>query len=177
VRYTGKPVRMPIRAHATQTGVEVDFTTELEAASATDPGNFAVELWNYHYSGNYGSPEVSVLDPKVEKHDSLEVKSVKLSADKKKLFIEVAGLQPADQFSIRYNVKAADGTELKSELIGTIHKLGTETAANLQESTAHLELRIRPVVTGWARMIFPGLLSVALISSNWNRASATSGWV
>lgn len=132
VRYTGKPVRMPIRAHATQTGVEVDFTTELEAASATDPGNFAVELWNYHYSGNYGSPEVSVLDPRVEKHDSLEVKSVKLSADKKKLFIEVAGLQPADQFSIRYNVKAADGTELKSELIGTIHKLGTETAANLQ---------------------------------------------
>ena len=132
VRYTGQPVRMPVKAHATQTGIEVDFSTALDPTSATDVGNFAVELWNYRYSGNYGSPEVSVKTPATEKHDNLEVKSVKLSSDKHKLFIEVEGLQPADQFGIKYNVKAADGTELKSELIGTIHKLGTETAAALQ---------------------------------------------
>jgi hypothetical protein len=132
VRYTGQPVRMPVKAHATQTGIEVDFSTALDPATATDIGNFAVELWNYRYSGNYGSPEVSVKTPATEKHDNLEVKSVKLSSDKHKLFIEVEGLQPADQFGIKYNVKAADGTELKSELIGTIHKLGTETAAALQ---------------------------------------------
>ena len=132
VRYTGQPVRMPVRAHATKSGIEVDFSTELDPATATDVGNFSVELWNYRYTGSYGSPEVSVKLPATEKHDTLEVKSVKLSSDKRKLFIEVDGLQPADQFGIRYNVKASDGTELKSELIGTIHKLGTETAAAMR---------------------------------------------
>lgn len=132
VRYTGQPVRMPVRAHATQSGIEVDFSTALDPATATDIGSYAVELWNYRYSGNYGSPEVSAKTPATEKHDSLEVKSVKLSSDKHKVFIGLDGLQTADQFSIKYNVKSADGVELKSELIGTIHKLGTETSAALQ---------------------------------------------
>ena len=66
-------------------------------------------------------------NPGKEAHDKLAVKSAKLSADGKTLFLEVDGLQPADQYSVKYSVVAADGTDLRSELIGTIHKLGSDS--------------------------------------------------
>ena len=47
-----------------------------------------------------------------------------IAANKRTLFLEIDDLQPADQFSVRYSINAADGAELRSEIIGTIHKLG-----------------------------------------------------
>jgi len=128
VRYTGKPVRLPVKAHAAQNGIQLTFATELDAKTAEDAESYAVELWDYRYTGNYGSPEVSVKAPGQNGHDKLDVKSAKLSADRKTLFLEVIGLQVADQFSVKYAVNTADGTELRSEIIGTIHKLGAPVA-------------------------------------------------
>ena len=127
VRYTGKPVRMALKSHVSKSGITIAFSAPLDPKSAQDLENYAVELWNYRYSGNYGSPELSVKNPGKEAHDKLAVKSAKLSADGKTLFLEVDGLQPADQYSVKYSVVAADGTDLRSELIGTIHKLGSDS--------------------------------------------------
>ncbi|MBI3416564.1 MAG: hypothetical protein HY043_14810 [Verrucomicrobia bacterium] len=127
VRKTDKPVRMPIKTHVAQNGIEITFSADLDSKSAEDTANYAIELWNYRYSGNYGSPEVSVKEPAKQAHDKLEVKSAKLAANKRTLFLEIEGLQPADQFSVRYGINAADGAELRSEIIGTIHKLGANT--------------------------------------------------
>jgi len=124
VRYTGKPVSMVTRAHAAQNGFNLTFGTALDAKAAEDPQNYAVELWNYRYSGAYGSPEMSVKNPGKTTHDKLEVKGAHLGKDGKTVFLEVEGLQPADQFSVKYSLKASSGTEMNSEVIGTIHKLG-----------------------------------------------------
>ena len=132
VRYTGKPVQMPVKAHAAANGIEITFSTALDSATAGDPESYAVELWNYRYSGNYGSPELSVKNPGVTAHDKLPVKSVRLSPDGRTVTLFVDGLEPADQFSVRYAVKAADGAELRSEVIGTIHRLGAPIAAAAQ---------------------------------------------
>ena len=125
VRYTGKAVPMVTKAQVVQNGIRLNFATELEAKTAVETDNYAVELWNYRYSGSYGSPEVSVKSPEKTQHDKLTVKSVKLGADRHSVFVEVEGLQPADQYSVKYALKAADGSEMKSEVIGTIHKLGS----------------------------------------------------
>ena len=129
VRYTGQPVRMPVRARAAANGIELTFATPLDRESAEDPENYAVELWNYRYSGNYGSPELSVKQPGTQAHDKLEVTGAQLSADGTTLRLLVDGLEPADQYSVRYSIKAADGVELRSEVIGTIHRLGPALAA------------------------------------------------
>jgi hypothetical protein len=126
VRYTDKPVYMPTKAHATQNGLVFTFAAPLEPTSANDPANYAVELWNYRYSGEYGSPELSVTTPSKQAHDRLEVKSAQLAVDQRTLFLEIPGLTAADQYSVRYGIQAADGTELRSEVIGTIHQLGPE---------------------------------------------------
>ncbi len=129
VRYTGKPVRMPVRAHVARNGIELTFSTPLDPKAAQDPSGYSVELWNYRYSGGYGSDELSVKTPGKKGHDPLEVSAVKLSADGRSVFLTVAGLEAADQYSVKYSINAADGTEIRSEIIGTIRKLGPEVTA------------------------------------------------
>lgn len=129
VRYTGKPVRMAVRAHVARNGIELTFSTPLDPKAAQDPTGYSVELWNYRYSGGYGSDELSVKTPGKKGHDPLEVSAVKLSADGRSVFLTVAGLEAADQYSVKYSINAADGTEMRSEIIGTIRKLGPEVTA------------------------------------------------
>jgi hypothetical protein len=117
---------MPIQSHVAKNGIRIKFSTDLDGATAQDASSYAVEVWNYRYSGGYGSPELSVKEPGKQAHDRLEVKSARLAADKRTLFLEIPGLTEADQYSVRYSISAADGTELRSEIIGTIHKVGPE---------------------------------------------------
>jgi hypothetical protein len=129
VRYTGKPVTTPVKTRTGKNGIQLTFATELDAKTAEDVQSYSVELWNYKYSGAYGSPEVSVKHPGKTGHDKLEVKSAKLSPDRKTLLLEVDGLRAADQFSVKYSLNTASGAEIRSEVIGTIHKLGPALSA------------------------------------------------
>jgi hypothetical protein len=145
VRYQpGPPVRMPIGLHATKRGVKIDFACELDPASAGDVQNWSVEVWNYVWSSAYGSPEISTLGDGAaptelgkdgamqytpaqmaqKKHDSLTVKSVTVSADKRSVFLEIPEIKPVMQMSIKFGIQSADGGELRSEVINTIHALG-----------------------------------------------------
>ncbi|HEY7118697.1 MAG TPA: DUF6797 domain-containing protein [Tepidisphaeraceae bacterium] len=127
VRYTGKPVIMPNGLHVTKTGVDVTFTSALEAKSATDAGNWSVEQWNYEWAEHYGSGNFSAEDPKKKGGDGVkdpvEIKSVKLSPDARTVTLELAQVIPVMQMNIKYNLKAADGTPAKSEIFNTINKV------------------------------------------------------
>jgi len=143
VRYTGTAARMPIGLAATKQGLRVDFTCELDAQAATDAANWNLELWNYVWSSAYGSPEISTTETKVaatelgndgrlqfskaqmaeRKHDVMVVRKATLSADKRSVLLEVADLRPAMQAQLKYDVKSADGAELRGQVTGTIHAL------------------------------------------------------
>jgi hypothetical protein len=123
VRYTGKPVHMPTKLHATKQGVELTFTSPLDEASAADVGNWNVEQWNYKWTSDYGSPEFKVSEPNVKGHDKVEVKSVRLSGDRKTALLEIPTIQPVMQMKISANVKAADGTPIKQDVWNSIWKL------------------------------------------------------
>jgi hypothetical protein len=129
VRYTGKPVHMPLELHAFKDGLKITFTGALDATSASDLANYAIEQWNYIYTGSYGSPEVSASEPGRKSHDKVEVKSARLSHDKQTVLLEIPGLQPVNQMKIKMNLKAADGTAISPEIYNTIHKLGSTTVA------------------------------------------------
>ena len=123
VRYTGKAVNMPTKLRATKQGVELTFTSPLDEASVADVGNWAVEQWNYKWTGNYGSPEFSVSDPEKKGHDKVEVKSAKLLADQKTVLLEIPTIQPVMQMKISANVKAKDGSPVKQDVWNSIWKL------------------------------------------------------
>ena len=119
VRYTGKPVTFPAQLNVKPNGVNLAFTTELDAATASDAGNYAVEQWNYKWSSAYGSGEYKLDGTKGK--DAVEVKSAKLSADKKSVFLDLGSVVPVEQMEIKFNVKSASGATIPGRIINTIN--------------------------------------------------------
>jgi len=104
-------------------GVQLTFTQPLATDSAADLQNFSGRRWNYQRAENYGSPEFSVADPKKRGRDPLTISSTKLSADGKTLTVAIDDLKPVMQQTIKFNLKAKDGTPISQEIQHTIHAL------------------------------------------------------
>lgn len=124
VRYTGAPVQTAAELHALKNGIQIKFTSPLDETSATSLDNYSVEQWNYKWTADYGSPEFSVSDPSQKKHDPVTIKSVKLLADKKTIFLEIPDIQPVHQMKIKIKINAADGFPISQDIYNTIHRLG-----------------------------------------------------
>jgi hypothetical protein len=121
VRYTGKPVYSVRGLKVVRGGVELTFTQPLDRATAEDAQNISGKRWNYARTSKYGSPEFSVADPKKRGRDNVEIPAAKLSPDGKTLRVEIADLKPVMQQTLRFNLKAADGTAIAQEVMHTIH--------------------------------------------------------
>jgi hypothetical protein len=146
VRYTGAVAHMPIELHVKKDGLELRFTSTLDTQTARDPENWHLEQWRYLWSSAYGSPELSTeadleapaevgKDGRAEftkaqasktKHDPVSVKSVTIGTDDRSVFLEIPGLKPVMQMSIKYDLKTSDGKDLRGEVVNTIHALGKE---------------------------------------------------
>ena len=116
VRYTEKPVYLPIGLKATKAGMVITFSGALDPKTAGDAKNFAVQTWSLKRSEKYGSDH---YDQKLSK-----VNAAKLSPDGKTVTLEIEDLKPTWSMEIKYNLKAADGSEVKGFLHNTIHRLG-----------------------------------------------------
>ncbi len=132
VRYTGKPVNMPKALNVQKDGIRITFTNPLDATTAVDDQNWAIDQWNYQWTQNYGSKLYSTKDPaKVlgDKRqgafggDPLPIKAIPLSEDKKTVHLIVDNLKPVMQSRIRFNIMAADKTAIKQEILHTINRV------------------------------------------------------
>jgi hypothetical protein len=124
VRYLpGKTVNMPTDLHVEPDGVTIAFTSPVDHDAATDSGNYDIEQWNYIWSNDYGSPEVSRDNPKKKGRDTVDIDSIDLSADKHSVKLKIADLKPVMQMKITMKIKAADGTPMSYEIDNTINKV------------------------------------------------------
>ena len=131
VRYTGAPVDMAAEVHTLSGGIQIKFTSPLDETSATSLDNYSMEQWNYKWTHEYGSPEFSVNDPSHKKHDQVPLKSAKLLADKKTVFLEIPGIKPVNQYKLKVKITAADGSPISQDIYGTIHRLGNRKNLSL----------------------------------------------
>jgi mono/diheme cytochrome c family protein len=129
IRYTGSPVNMPQELHFVRDGIVLGFTDPLDPTSASDPGNYDVQAWNYHWTINYGSPDFKLNGQ--EGRDIWTVNSAALSEDKKRVFLKIPEVQPVMQVHVTFNLKAANGGELQNFVHGTIHKLDRKSGEDL----------------------------------------------
>jgi glucose/arabinose dehydrogenase len=132
VRYTSKPVGMPVALNVLQDGLKITFASPLNPAAAADPSNYAIEQWNYLYTGNYGSPDFSVATTGNKGHDKISVKSARLSRDGRSALLEIPGLQPSMQMRIKMTLTSAEGATVNQEIHNTIHKLGKAPVSSIQ---------------------------------------------
>lgn len=123
VRYTGKPVYSVRGVKVVPGGVELSFTQPLDKASAEDLQNWSGKRWNYVRSENYGSPEIGVSDPNKKGRESINITGARLGADGKTVTLAIENLKPVMQQSIKWDLKAADGTKVAQEIQQTIHEV------------------------------------------------------
>jgi hypothetical protein len=130
VRYTGKPVYSVRAVKVVKDGVQVSFTQPLDKASAEDVQNWSGKRWNYIRSENYGSPEVNIADPKKKGREAIDITAAKLSDDGKTVTLKIADLKLANQQSLKWDLKAKDGTPVAQDIQHTIHEIPSGNALN-----------------------------------------------
>jgi hypothetical protein len=133
VRYTGKPIYLPVGLEVKQDGVLLTFSDALDPETANDPASFAVTVWDYIWGSQYGSPHISPSNPAADlakmgdkidieyrADDELTVTRAELRGDKQ-VFLAIAGLRPVMQMQIKVNVDAKDGAAMKHTIYNTVH--------------------------------------------------------
>ncbi len=118
-----KPVALPRGIHAHKNGVEIAFTAPLDSKTAEDVDSWGVSRWNYRWTSQYGSHDWSVTNPEQQGHDTVEVKSARLSKDRKSVFLDIPSIAPVMTMEIQYSVATEDGTPIEQEIYETIHEL------------------------------------------------------
>lgn len=124
MRYTGKPYNLPTALHVKPGKVEVKFDQPLDKSLASDVDSYSVKQWNYRWTENYGSPHFKVSNPKQQGEEEVEVESADLSPDGKTVTLTIKDLKPVMQMKITYNLKSADGAQVRNTIHNTINVVG-----------------------------------------------------
>lgn len=91
--WTGDPAFEMLAVRARSNGMEIEMTEPIAAADGASATDYEIKQWYYKPTADYGGPK---LDEK-----SLAVKSVNISPDRKKVFLEIEGMQSGHVIYIR----------------------------------------------------------------------------
>lgn len=83
--YNGDPTFEMLRLRAKTNGLEIEFTEALPEGRGWDPIDYEIQQWRYEPTAEYGGPKI---DEKV-----LEVTSATVSGDRRRVFLEIVGLE------------------------------------------------------------------------------------
>ncbi|XOV92413.1 MAG: DUF6797 domain-containing protein [Bacteroidota bacterium] len=114
IRYTGKPLTVPIGLSAHSDGVILEFADALDEKSIS-PNSFKVQTWFIFRSANYGSKRYDIR--------TLTITDVDLSPDGKKVKLIIPDIEPIDIMTIDYELMDKQGNKLSGSLQNTIHNL------------------------------------------------------
>jgi glucose/arabinose dehydrogenase len=123
VRYTGKPVNMPVTWKVRKTGIDLVFSDTLDREIAADPDSYSAVWFQVESTADYGSPEFSPLDRSKRGRQPIEISAAKLSDDGKTVSLEIPGLRPVTNLIVKYSLRSAAGAKLQSDATFTINRL------------------------------------------------------
>jgi putative heme-binding domain-containing protein len=115
LRYTGRPVHLPVEISATKKGITLGFSGELDPATAADVANYRLKVWDLARTADYGSPHLN--------EQELKVTSATLSSDGLSVRLEVEGIAPTWCMEIEYECTSVRGEPVRGKIHNTIHHL------------------------------------------------------
>lgn len=83
--FNGEPVFEMLAVRSRSNGFEIEFTQPLALGLGEDPNEYEIKMWHYIPTKEYGGPKIDEI--------TLPVKSVSVLAGRKKVFLEIPGLQ------------------------------------------------------------------------------------
>jgi cytochrome c len=105
--FNGKTAFEMLAVRAKSNGVEIEMTEPLKEGVGTQAADYNVMQWWYKPTADYGGPKLD------EEH--LKIQSVTVSADRKKVFLQLAGMKPKHIVYLRLNrntITSATGQNL-----------------------------------------------------------------
>jgi glucose/arabinose dehydrogenase/cytochrome c5 len=115
LRYTGKPLPIPLELSAEEDGMRLSFAEELDPETTTNTANYSVKTWRLVRSSKYGSDRYDKQE--------LAITEAILGEDGKSVKLVLPGIAPVDVMTIDYDVTDTQGNPMKGILQNTIHKL------------------------------------------------------
>jgi hypothetical protein len=116
VRYTGKPIWLPLELKAKHHGLEITFSDKLDRKSAEDVRNYALKTWSLKRTAEYGSAHYD--------ERPAQLAAARLAANDKKLFLEMPAIAPTQCMEIKYFLRSPAGHPVEGVIHNTIHQLG-----------------------------------------------------
>ncbi len=116
LRYTGKPVHLPVELNATKKGMRITFSGGLDREEAGNPDNYSVKVWSLKRTRNYGSRHYD--------ERSLEVERVEVGKDGKSVMIVLPEIEPTWCMEIRYRLRSDHDKAFDGVIHNTIYHLG-----------------------------------------------------
>jgi hypothetical protein len=106
IRYTGKDVFEPLAVRVKSNGLEIEFSQPLEAGSGWNPAGYHVAQWGYQSTQTYGGNKI--------RHRLAEVRSATVSADGRRVFLELPGMKEGEVVHVRlpHDMPSASGQAL-----------------------------------------------------------------
>jgi hypothetical protein len=115
IRYTDKPVHLPVGLSAKTEGMTIQFSGKLDEATSTNPDNYSINVWDLKRTKNYGSEHYN--------ERALGVENVRLSKDGKSVELSVANLQPTWGMEINYKIKSDEDKPIVGKIHNSVFKL------------------------------------------------------
>ena len=116
VRLTGKPLYAPRELHSRRDGLEIALTDPVDRVFGEDAANYDVKVWSLRRSANYGSNHV-------DEH-SLRVENASVSADGRRLTLNIANFGPTQCMEVVCRMRSPDGEPIMRTIHATVHQLG-----------------------------------------------------
>ena len=85
LKYNGKSTFEMLAVRAKTNGVEIEFTEPLQEGQGWNKVDYDIQQWRYEPTANYGGPKLDLTN--------LDILSVNVSDDRKKVFLELAGMK------------------------------------------------------------------------------------
>ncbi|HLY74891.1 MAG TPA: DUF6797 domain-containing protein, partial [Planctomycetota bacterium] len=123
VRYTGKPVNLPVSWNVRKAGIDLSFSDPLDRPIAADPDSYSAVWFQVESTPEYGSPEFSPLDRTRRGRQSVAISTAELSDDGKTVSLGIPGLRPVTNLIVKYSLRSAAGAKLQNEVTFTINRL------------------------------------------------------
>ena len=114
VRYSGQELTIPTQTTFHQDEIRMTFATSLEPASAENPINYEINVWDLKRTHNYGSKRYNIKTLVI---DDIELRN------QKEVILFIKDLSPTWIIEIKYDVQSLDGLKVSGAVQGTIYAL------------------------------------------------------
>lgn len=129
IRYNGESVFEPLAARIRSNGLEIEFTEPLAEGTGWNPAGYHVTQWGYQATQTYGGQKV--------RHRQAGVRSATVSADRRRVFLELADLKPEEVIHVHLSKSftSEEGRPLRAgELWYTVNRIPTDLPGKVKEA-------------------------------------------